>query len=539
MPFSTPHRDRALIAIALTSLLANPNSFAQERPTAEQEALENKLDEQVIKIAKDSEIHSDELKGALDLAVPENPLFTLMGTTPETVIRPKAGDQVAAAIAPQAANAFGNEAFAIAFEMAPAQFIMPNQFTISEWKGNALKGQDGREIADAQGLTSAQRVQRLRRAKFIEPLTLTIVANRSNEAQQKTQFGFGASYIFDTGAPLRKQARFEDCLEGESEQRKALLAKVSLIRQQAYMPAYARAAAKFLFQQKATKDAQNDDRGLRTYLKNQLGVEAFKDETTTTVIIEAALRDQRERSVKLSDISLSTIHNLLPPDLALAVTDETFVIGSDSDEGRMYNAAAYKAAKDCAEEIRPWNRNIYGAGLAIYHSSTAASDPSAPNSAPVTSPADATEEDVADVTGFGAWSSIALKAANFGQLTLHARYTDDLVRERGSGDKAVTERVDSWSVAGRYTQQFSASKNQKSPKANAIRGFLEAAYVEEDFSGISDTFWQAGIGAEVQLRKDLFVQFVVGDTFGSQIDRSNYLSGQIKWSFTKLPASSE
>ncbi len=155
-----------------------------------------------------SNIEKDELLGELDLATPENPLFTLMGTTPETVIKPKAGDKIMASIAPQVADAFGNETYAIAIEIAPSQFVAPEFFTLDELNGKAdISGDIG-----PAGLTSRDRKERLDQAKRLQGLKLSLVANRSNEMTNKTQVGFGVSYVYDVGEPIRGQRRYSACL---------------------------------------------------------------------------------------------------------------------------------------------------------------------------------------------------------------------------------------------------------------------------------------------------------------------------------------
>jgi len=186
--------------------------------------------------------------------------------------------------------------------------------------------------------------------------------------------------------------------------------------------------------------------------------------------------------------------------------------------------------EDCVAKVAPWNRNVFGGGVALYHSDVEVGD------AAVMAMADmdmGTEEMVGDQTGYGLWASAAIKDGDQGQFTISARFNDDLVRERTVMEEAMTESVDGWRFGARYTRGFSKSDKAK---GGAIRGFVEAAYAEEDFGTINDSFTQAGVGVEIQLQDNLFFQATIGDTFGSELDRSTYLSGQFKWSFSKAAA---
>ncbi len=255
------------------------------------------------------------------------------------------------------------------------------------------------------------------------------------------------------------------------------------------------------------------------------------DELTIKKFVEDWLNDDpARRAARATSLSF-----LLPSALNQEIKDEASESAQSGQAYLAFDRLSRNLVDRCTQEVRPWNRNVYGAGAAIYHTTTSLLPAAAPGMMAMVRMAD----DLGDVTGFGAWASAAVKSPltpKTGQFTFHGRYTDNLVRERGTGDEKIVERVDGWSAAARYTHQFSASKDQKRRNARAVRGFIEAAYTEEEFGNITDEFWQAGIGAEIQVRKDMFFQFVVGDTFGSEIDRSTYLSGQFKWSFSKLPA---
>jgi hypothetical protein len=182
----------------------------------------------------------------------------------------------------------------------------------------------------------------------------------------------------------------------------------------------------------------------------------------------------------------------------------------------------------CVAEAAPWNRDVYAFGVAAYNSSIQETS---------ATPAPGQSLPKENETGFGVWASASLQGPIFrksksSQLTLHARYTENMVRDRKVGSNTVTETVDGWQVGARYTQRLAGIDGGD----QQFRLFIEGAYVEEKFGAIDDEFAQAGIGFEVQIQKDLFFQAVIGDTFDSDIDRGNYLSGQLKWSFSKGPA---
>lgn len=177
----------------------------------------------------------------------------------------------------------------------------------------------------------------------------------------------------------------------------------------------------------------------------------------------------------------------------------------------------------CFKQINSWNREVFSAGLAIYHSEIGDPNPMLASTLPTSKS-----------TGYGGWVSAALPLGSNGQFTLSGQLTDDLVRERKEEEETITETVDGWRIGSRYTHHITGGK--KGNPGRAVRGFFEAAYAEENFGMINDNFTQAGFGVEIQLQDNLFFQATIGDTFGSEIDRSTYLSGQFKWSFSKAAA---
>ncbi len=425
-------------------------------------------------------ISKSQLLGALDLSVPESPLFTLMGATPESVIKPKTGDEIMFSFLPQAFDAFGGNDIAFAMEINPGLLMLPDRISPIQLSG----GNEG--------------AQSLNMERLLSMFTLSGAYSRSVDGDDQSQYGLGINFNFDTKSALINNGDYRKCI-GESQD------KIEKLANQFFH----------------TTDSVR-------VLLNEIGIPVNK--RTSILIALDGLQEHNIKTIKNAleadnlQLSADQINILVPRLVSIYKMEEPdFVDRFDT------------IVTDCVGRVTEWNRDVYSAGAAFYHTDVVQSDPMA-NTALMPDPLD-------DVNGYGFWGTASFRSPikgkggkSHGQFTFHARYTDNLVRERGSGDDAVKELVDAWSVAGRYTHQFGASKNQASKKAQAFRGFVEASYVEEEFSGIKDEYWQAGIGAEIQLRKNLFVQLVVGDTFGSEIDRSTYMSSQIKWAFSKASA---
>ncbi len=397
----------------------------------------------------DACITSASLLGALDLSTPESPLFTLMGSTPDNVIRPKLGDKISWSFLPQAINALDGEEFAIGFEANPGLLMLPNYYSVSHLRNNSsdIKGfEDENESIRA----------RMQRVKFLSQFTVSGAASKSTGDVDMTRYGVGLNFNHDTGSPLFAKGKFADCV----------------------IP---------------------------------LNWKNFRDEYKKQINIEVERLKKESPNHSLDDVKTY-----------VTVTAPKNVIDSDWYKN---NKVTPPTIDDCVAEHAPWNRTVYGAGLAIYHSDVEAGDP-----------ADLMAPDAdlpSDQTGYGAWASVALNAGDNNQLTFSARYNDDLVRERMVMEDAMTENVDGWRVGTRFTRSFSEADKAK---GGLIRGFIEASYSEEDFGIINDSFTQAGVGVELQLQDNLYFQATIGDTFGSEIDRDTYLSGQFKWSFSKATA---
>ena len=404
-------------------------------------------------------ITSNDLLGLLDLNVPENSLFTLMNATPDTVIRPKVGDKFTLSILPQLQNAFGSENYAIGIEVNPGLLMAPSSFTMSEFSGRADDSSDA----------SRRRVHQIAQSRLFSRFTISAAASRTAADDSDTQqYGLGLNYNYDSGSPfhLGAQTAYGQCID-----RRFTLSPAREIN-------------------RALSIAS------RQLAAQRLGIEV-NDANFVQIDNEVARLLNAEPSFVQQVDALK--NNLLANDPSFAV----------------YRTQGRNAIEECAETAAPWNRLVYGAGVAAYYSDVSSDDDAL----------DGTD------TGFGAWATYAHPVGDRGQAVLSARYLNNAIRTRTSGDDEVTEAYDGWMVGGRYIHSFTGEASER-----AWRGFVEVAYSREEFGGVEDEFTQAGIGFEVQLQDNVFFQAMVGDTFGSEIERDSYLSGQIKWSFSQARA---
>lgn len=412
-----------------------------------------------------------DLIGSLELTTPSTPLFVLSGSTPENVIVPKPGDDILVTFLPQAVNSLNEENTAIGFEINPGLLLMPEYLAVKELEA-------GGELALEKFLTQFNFTGSLERV--------------SSDTENYTRYGFGGSFIYDTKSAFINNKDYRGCISGFEDS--------GVIAADQALKLYA---------------------GIQKVLqKNGISppmaslIDKLEAPKVTRVAMHNAMRDAGMVSEKISG-AIEEVQNLRSKLL-------------DSEDSKIF----YSGIKECGEKYSKWNRDIYGFGLAYYNTDrdlersidavmgTEMPDPSLE------------VMDNLNNDGFGVWASAAFESnlLGEGQLIFSGRYLEDQVRDRTiDDDETVTENVEVLSAGARYTHQFSSSKESN---RKAVRGFVEAGYFEEDFSNINDNYFQAGIGAEFQLNKDLFFQAVVGDTFGSEIERSTYLSGQIKWSFS-------
>lgn len=434
-------------------------------------------------------LDKSDLLGSLGLAAPTNPLFTLMGATPENVITPKTGDELMLSLLPQAVDAFGEQQYAIASEGNPGLMMLPDALSPAD----LYPGPDGAH-------SPKYRIERA-----LSLFTLTGAVNKTTGNLDSTKYGVGITFNYDTKHPLVNNEEFRTCVS----ERQELVDEASR--------SFAGAIVSF---EQLLNAVEFGNQGRAELTDAVFSAEPTRKELEEVLRREGGIVDEDKLALMVNRIL--QIRQGFTPSLSRQFSDHVTT---------------------CQSNVTRWNRDVYSAGVALYHADNSIPGTTDAATAPPT-------ENVQNVTGQGYWISLAFESPfgrsriesdgheihqSPGQFILHGRYTDDLVRERGSGDDAVTELVESWLVGARYVHQFTESPKDKDFNARAIRGFIEGAYVEEDFSDTTDEFWQAGIGVEIQVRKDLFVQAVIGDTFNDEIDRSTYLSGQLKWSFSKHP----
>ncbi|ASJ72105.1 hypothetical protein [Granulosicoccus antarcticus] len=162
----------------------------------------------------------------------------------------------------------------------------------------------------------------------------------------------------------------------------------------------------------------------------------------------------------------------------------------------------------CAKGVSPWNRNVFGIGLAAYHGQST----------------DA-EDNKESESGYGLWITLVKKVGRNGQLSLGARINDGYLQPL---DDAVVEVDDGVRFGVRYAHQMLGISDAD----RAFRGFIEIGSVSEKIDNMDDEYTQASLGFEVQVSRDLYFQAAIGDTFESEADRERHLSGKFKWSFT-------
>ena len=127
-----------------------------------------------------------------------------------------------------------------------------------------------------------------------------------------------------------------------------------------------------------------------------------------------------------------------------------------------------------------------------------------------------------DESGGAFWASYAMPLGR-GSLIAHARYSENLVvaDSENEGEYLVMDK----SMLGlRYRQ---------GDERRAV--LFEASYVDESdtIGGLDDSYGTAIIGAEFRVLESLWIQFAIGETFGSNRDSDLALSGQFRWAASK------
>jgi hypothetical protein len=451
---------------------------------------------------RDQCIAKSNLLGHLDLAAPTNPLFTLMGSTPENVITPKTGDEFMFSFLPRAVDAFGEDNFAIALEVNPGLIMLPDQIAVADLGFFEDKPMYGENLSTA---------------RLLSQFSFTLVANRKTGDIDATQYGIGLSYNYDTKNPLINNDDYRSCVslkQSELNDSATVFEYQSRVLDQALLDLGVKGG------ELESKRLAIKQKLAALQVVNTISIVSVLNTEGVTFSeagdqVEIKLRNENTKTVNLAEDYIS----------------ENF-FDKVKSALQSYNKLVdllHTRVSSCSRQVSKWNRDVFASGLAVYRSDISSLSGSIGNAA----------ISEGDATGFGAWLSMAFEtsfADTEGQFIVHARYNDDIVRKRGSDDGLLIERVDLWSVGGRYTHQLSTKSRESAIDMGDVRGFIEAAYYDEEFNSIDDSYWQAGVGAEIEIRDGLYFQFVFGDTFDSEIERSTYLSGQFKWSLSKIPA---
>lgn len=144
-----------------------------------------------------------DLLGQLELETPENALFTLMGATPDTMLRPKVGDKLAISFLPDIANALGSEQYSIGVNVNPGLWIMPDYYspvdfkaTSSDWKGGS------------------DRVEQFKNAAYWSRFNISFASAQTTGDGALKKHGLGVSYKYDAGSPLEvlRSGGYGDCI---------------------------------------------------------------------------------------------------------------------------------------------------------------------------------------------------------------------------------------------------------------------------------------------------------------------------------------
>lgn len=411
-------------------------------------------------------ITGSELLGQMFFGPPENPLFALSNTTPETIIAPKPGQKLSASLLPQVIDALGQETTSVGLTVNPGLYRL----------GETISGSD------------LFRNERPTKDAILTRFSFSLSATEATDDDPLSKYGVGLSYVFDGKSPINNLLEYQICTQSSE-------------------------SIKVFFEEAAQWDDDLDR------LIRKSGV------TDLAKITDAVNKIEAEATKKEGVLAKETVSKSLKdaganPNLVDSVTDE--IIESAKThlffKGKYLGTSADKAAKDCIARYTRWNRPLLSLGTAGYLS---------------------VEENGEVTNGYGFWGSYAVpfptSASRLGQMTISGKYLKNHIRKAIDGSDG-TESVDGWSIGARYTHQLSAASKQEKEDTNVTRAFVELGYTEEEFGEADDDFFQVGLGGEVQLAEEFFVQVIVGRGIESDFDRSGYLSTQFNWSLSHKSA---
>ncbi|MBT9385959.1 hypothetical protein KM176_18960 [Pseudooceanicola sp. CBS1P-1] len=397
-------------------------------------------------VVGDTCLTADQLSSALDYGAPTSPLFTLMNTTPESVVDPRASEKWSVVL-PAASALARDEAVSLGVSVNPGLLLLGD-------------GISRREILDGQDRPTT--------AAWLSNLSLQAAYIRGDADPVERQFGLGLSWTYDANAPINAYRRFEDCIRDAGVPQAAQTSS-------SWIPEAEGILFTLLPAEGWDGDGPNNDRlsKMSGVVKNQIaGKKVTNPGAVAKALIEAA---GGEQIVSQSDALAGVAKLVQIP----GILDESFDIVS--------------VQNTCLDKVLRWNRKIFSLGLAQYWS---------------------TLDGAPDRQGSGAWISYAFPLGEEAQGTVSGFWTDGLVRDSLLPDAAdgTIDIVDSWGISGRYTHRIG-----KSGGAKITRGYLEAAYVSESFGTTEDDFYQLGLGAELAVQENVYMQIGYVDTLGSSL----------------------
>lgn len=152
-------------------------------------------------------ITNSEILPEFDLMSPDNALLSLINSLPETVIRPKVGDKLMATYLPTVVDSFGSDSYSIGIEVNPGQLMMPESYTAAEFRGVPTAGWKG----------TNDRVASIKKAKKWSRYQFSGAATKSTgDEDTSSRYGFGLTYVKDSGSNFETQFNYSDCIAGLS-----------------------------------------------------------------------------------------------------------------------------------------------------------------------------------------------------------------------------------------------------------------------------------------------------------------------------------
>ncbi|MBB95836.1 MAG: hypothetical protein CML68_14745 [Rhodobacteraceae bacterium] len=413
------------------------------------------------------EITEEQLEGLLDLGTPSSPLFTLLGGSPESVFTPKTSRELSFALLPQAINAFGENQMSIGVEYNPGLAQLSK-------KGDYINLADYQDAAGQQTL-------------FLSRFTLSAAAIRTAGDDAVGQYGLGLTYNWDAKSLLNNYRAYGACIDQAKE---------------------------------ALPDHITGSNELSTAINKVIAdsgifptdptAPGFEEQLEKVAAVKTALRNAIQATIPFDRDKVAGIlrDNGAVGDVTPYVDRLEKVHASVSSKYGDASGVVKQIADQCNLTYTAWNREVFSVGLAAYYSDVANGD---------------------DTFGAGVWASYAHPLGPKAQVIGSVRWADNLMDPENKGPAGTIEPADMWGAGLRLMYQFSGPDTPSPDYSKVTRGFVEAGYFDETIGDVSDDYWQAAIGAEIGLGNGTFLQFLVGNTFGSDRDRGSYLSAQFKW----------